>query len=103
MQNNKDPLFFKIPDYIVEYKTVKGKKWSKVVTVSGSVHEYCIENIREKDELLFRVSAENAIGISLPAESESVKLSKHASKYYYHCAYSDQFYNMLLTRSLLFL
>lgn len=68
-------------DYIIEYKTVKAKSWTKVITVSGSVYEHCIENIKEKDELIFRISAENAIGVSLAAESQTVKLEKHASKY----------------------
>lgn len=60
---------------------MKGKTWSKIVTVGGSVNEHCIENIKEKDEIIFRISAENAVGVSLPAESQSVRLEKHASKY----------------------
>ncbi|XP_028170388.1 titin-like [Ostrinia furnacalis] len=67
-----------ITNYIIEYKILKGKSWSKVVTVSGSVYEHCIENIKEK-ELVFRISAENAIGVSLPAESQTVSLEKHAT------------------------
>lgn len=51
-----------------------------MVTVSGSVYEHCVENIKEKDEIVFRISAENAIGVSLPAQSQSVRLEKHASK-----------------------
>lgn len=68
-----------LSDYIIEYKTVKGKMWTKVITVGGSVYEHCIENIKEKDELVFRISAENAIGVSLPTESQTVRLEKHAS------------------------
>lgn len=67
-------------DYIIEYKTVKGKSWTKIITVNGSVYEHCVENIKDKEELVFRISAENAIGVSLPAESQSVRLEKHASK-----------------------
>lgn len=52
-----------------------------MVTVSGAVFEHCIENIKEKDDLVFRISAENAIGVSLPAESQTVRMEKHASEY----------------------
>ncbi|CAH0745798.1 unnamed protein product, partial [Diatraea saccharalis] len=68
-----------ITNYIVEYKTVKGKSWTKVVTVGGAARDYRVENIREKDELVFRVSAENAVGVSLPALSQTVRLEKHAT------------------------
>lgn len=70
-----------ITDYIIEYKTAKAKSWTKVITVNGTVYEHCIENIKEKEELVFRISAENAIGVSLPAETQGVRLEKHASKY----------------------
>jgi hypothetical protein len=50
------------------------------VTVGGGVRDYRAENIKEKDELVFRVSAENAVGVSLPALSQTVRLEKHASK-----------------------
>ncbi|NP_001091843.1 titin2 [Bombyx mori] len=60
-----------ITNYIIEFKTVKGKSWTKIVTVGGSVHEHCIENIKEKDEIIFRISAENTVGVSLPTESQS--------------------------------
>ncbi|VVC94321.1 unnamed protein product, partial [Leptidea sinapis] len=68
-----------ITNYIIEYKTVKGKTWTKVKTVSGSIYEYCLENLKEKDELVFRISAENAIGISLPTQSQSIRLEKYAT------------------------
>ncbi|CAK1554213.1 unnamed protein product, partial [Leptosia nina] len=68
-----------ITNYIIEYKTVKGKSWSKVITVSGSVYEHCIENLKEKEQIVFRISAENAIGVSLPTQSQNVRLDKHAT------------------------
>ncbi|PZC75220.1 hypothetical protein B5X24_HaOG206575 [Helicoverpa armigera] len=68
-----------VTNYIIEYKTAKAKSWTKVITVSGTVYEHCIENIKEKEELVFRISAENAIGVSLPAESQGVRLEKHAT------------------------
>ncbi|CAH0684241.1 unnamed protein product [Chilo suppressalis] len=68
-----------VTNYVVEYKTVKGKKWTKVVTVGGATRDYRVENIREKDDLVFRVSAENAVGVSLPALSQTVRLEKHAN------------------------
>ncbi|XP_026742216.1 titin-like isoform X12 [Trichoplusia ni] len=68
-----------VTNYIIEYKTARGKSWTKAITVSGTVFEHCIENIKEKDELVFRISAENAIGVSLAAESQTVRLEKHAT------------------------
>lgn len=68
-------------DYIIECKTSK-TKWSKVVTVSSGVLQHCVEHLKHKDDLIFRVSAENAIGVGPPMESESVRLEKHASECY---------------------
>ncbi|XP_045510204.1 titin-like [Colias croceus] len=68
-----------VTNYIIEYKTVKGKSWSKVITVGGSVFEHCIENLKDKEQIVFRISAENAIGVSLPTQSQHVRLDKHAT------------------------
>lgn len=60
---------------------MKAKSWTKIITVSGSVLEHCAENIKEKEELVFRVSAENAVGVGPPAQSEVLRLQKHASEW----------------------
>lgn len=56
-------------------------KWSRVVTLDTYCLRYCIDNLKEKSEYVFRVLAENAIGLSAPAETENIVLKTHASKY----------------------
>lgn len=66
--------------YIIEKRGFgRNAKWSKIVTLDASTTTYCIENLKES-EFLFRVFAENSIGLSLPASSEPVTLKSHASK-----------------------
>lgn len=55
-------------------------KWEKVATLEAFTLEYKFENLKEKSEYLFRVFAENAIGLSIPATSDIVQLRTHASK-----------------------
>lgn len=55
-------------------------KWSRVVTLDTYCLRYCIDNLKEKSEYVFRVLAENAIGLSAPAETENIVLKTHASK-----------------------
>lgn len=42
--------------------------------------QYCIDNLKEKSEYVFRVLAENEAGLSAPATTENVILKTHASK-----------------------
>lgn len=65
--------------YIIERRELSSKKWSKVVTLEPTVFQYCIENLKDKAELFFRVYAENAIGLSPPASTDLVCLKKHAT------------------------
>lgn len=58
----------------------KGARWIKVVTLDATTHQYCIENLKES-EFLFRVFAENSMGLSIPTNSEPVTLKTHASMY----------------------
>ncbi|XP_011861803.1 PREDICTED: titin-like isoform X2 [Vollenhovia emeryi] len=66
--------------YVIEKKPLigKGARWTKVVTLDATTHQYCIENLKES-EFLFRVFAENSIGLSIPSNSEPVTLKTHAN------------------------
>lgn len=70
-----------ITSYIIEKHLTKSSKWSCVATLDSYCLSYCIDNLKETTELNFRVSAENAIGVSAPAYTESVTLKTHASKF----------------------
>lgn len=63
-------------------------KWSRVVTLDTYCLRYCIDNLKEKSEYVFRVLAENAIGLSAPAETENIVLKTHASKCLVLCAHT---------------
>lgn len=43
---------------------------------------HTIENLKEKQEFVFRVFAENCIGMSTPANTQPVALKRHASKFF---------------------
>lgn len=68
--------------YIIEKRPLigKGARWTKVVTLDATTLQYCIENLKES-EFIFRIFAENNMGLSLPTNSEPVTLMTHASKY----------------------
>ncbi|PSN52174.1 Titin [Blattella germanica] len=67
--------------YIIEMRLISAKSWTKVVTLDPSVTQHCIENLKEKSELFFRVYAENSMGLSPPACTEIVSLKTHAKSY----------------------
>ena len=64
--------------YIIEMRLPSEKTWTKVVTLEPSVTLHCIENLKERSELFFRVYAENSMGLSPPACTEIVSLKTHA-------------------------
>lgn len=68
-----------ITSYIIEKLLTKSSQWSRVATLDSYCLSYCIDNLKETTELSFRVLAENAIGISAPAYTDSVVLKTHAS------------------------
>lgn len=68
-----------ITSYIIEKLLTKSSQWSRVATLDSYCLSYCIDNLKETTELSFRVLAENAIGISAPANTESITLRTHAS------------------------
>uniref|UniRef100_A0A336LRZ8 CSON014789 protein n=1 Tax=Culicoides sonorensis TaxID=179676 RepID=A0A336LRZ8_CULSO len=68
-----------ITDYIIEKRLTSSTKWTKVQTLETHYRTYCIDNLKEKSELVFRVMAVNAIGVSAPAITKGVKLKSHAT------------------------
>lgn len=70
-----------ITNYIIEKYLNKSSQWSKVVTLDPHCINYCIDNLkRDKNGLIFRVFAENSVGLSAPAVTEKIVLKSHASK-----------------------
>lgn len=67
--------------YVIEKKLEYVPKWEKVVTLEAFSLEYTAVNLKDKSDYVFRVSAENAVGLSVPATTDIVHLRSHASKY----------------------
>lgn len=53
-----------------------------MITLDAHCLQYTVDNLKEKSEYWFRVSAENEAGLGAPAVTESIALKTHASKYY---------------------
>ncbi|XP_059620360.1 titin-like [Phlebotomus argentipes] len=68
-----------ITGYVVEKRIATSKKWTRVVTLECYNLQYTIENLKEKSEFIFRVYAENSIGLSEPAETENILLNPNAT------------------------
>lgn len=69
--------------YIVEKRLAtlsSSIKWTRVVTLDTYCTQFCIDNLKEKSEYVFRVLAENEAGLSAPATTENIVLKTHASK-----------------------
>lgn len=89
-----------ITGYVVEKKLEYIPKWEKVVTLEAFSLEYTLENLKEKSEYLFRVFAENGVGLSVPATTEVVQLRTHASKQQIvFCFFATFYLNSFLLRS----
>lgn len=84
-----------ITGYVVEKKLEYMPKWEKVYTLEAFTLEYTFENLKEKSDYVFRVYAENAVGLSAPAQTDVVQMRTLASKYYQIC-YEMYQYLMLL-------
>lgn len=70
-----------ITGYIIEKRLAGSPKWEKVITLEPNVFQHTIENLKEKNEFVFRVFAENAIGMSTPANTQVIALKRHASTF----------------------
>lgn len=55
-------------------------KWTHVISVDSYCIRYCVDNLKEKSEYVFRVLAENEAGLSAPAVTDNVLLKTNASK-----------------------
>jgi hypothetical protein len=68
--------------YILEKRLLEDEtnQWEKVATVEPSVTLFTVENLRERSQYRFRVSAENEVGAGQPTETDAVVLKTHARK-----------------------
>merc|ERR1711899_722851 len=64
--------------YLIEKRLSTTHKWEKVATVDTAVTQYTVENLKEKSEYYFRVSAENEVGAGEAAATEKVALRTSA-------------------------
>ena len=67
--------------YIIEKRLSTTHKWEKVATVDTAVTQYTVENLKEKCEYYFRISAENEVGAGTATETEKVALRTSARKF----------------------
>jgi len=65
----------------VEKRSSTSTTWTKVITLDAHQLHYTIDNLKEKCEYWFRVSAENEVGLGAPAVTESISLKTHASTF----------------------
>lgn len=65
--------------YVIEKKLEYVPKWEKVVTLEAFSLEYTATNLKDKSDYLFRVFAENSVGLSVPATTDIVHLRSHAT------------------------
>uniref|UniRef100_A0A182P3R5 Titin n=1 Tax=Anopheles epiroticus TaxID=199890 RepID=A0A182P3R5_9DIPT len=68
-----------VTGYIIEKRLTTAQQWTKIKTLESNSLSYCVDNMKEKTELVFRIFAENAVGLSSPTVSESVVLKSHAT------------------------
>ena len=67
--------------YIIEKRLSTTHNWEKAATVDPSITLHTIENLKEKCQYFFRVSAENEVGAGEPAATDLVALRTSARKY----------------------
>ena len=58
-----------LTNYIIEKRNMKKTTWTHVDTVEASSTSHTVSTLREKNDYLFRVYAENKAGLSEPLES----------------------------------
>ncbi|XP_046554801.1 titin-like [Haliotis rubra] len=62
--------------YFIEKRDAKRNTWMPVHTVDGSTNTYAVIKLLEGNEYFFRVSAENEVGVSEPAEMDEGTIAK---------------------------
>lgn len=69
-----------IQQYSIEKCDPHQKAWIKIADVDKNIESYCIQNLTENSQYIFRVIAKNPIGSSEPLESEPVTVRRVAEK-----------------------
>ncbi len=69
-----------IQQYSIEKCDPSQKAWIKIADVDKDIESYCIQNLIENAQYLFRVIAKNPIGSSEPLESEPVTVKRVAER-----------------------
>ena len=65
--------------YIIEKRISSSESWERLITVDSSVRIYTVENLKEKSEFFFRISAENEVGVGEASVTDKVTLKTHAT------------------------
>lgn len=65
-----------IQQYSIEKMEPNQKAWIKIADVDRNIESYCIQNLVENAQYLFRVIAKNPIGSSEPLEGEPVTVKR---------------------------
>lgn len=65
-----------IQQYSIEKMEPNQKAWIKIADVDKNIESYCIQNLIENAQYLFRVIAKNPIGSSEPLEGEPVTVKR---------------------------
>jgi len=79
-QPPKDDGGAPIKEYTLEAKEKSKASWNKVTKVNGDITSYCAQNLKDKQEYIFRVTAENEVGQSESLVSETVTLKSQFGK-----------------------
>lgn len=69
-----------IQQYSIEKCDPNQKAWIKIADVDKNIESYCIQNLTENAQYLFRVIARNPIGSSEPLESDMVTVKRVAER-----------------------
>lgn len=62
--------------YTIEKCDPQSSIWMKVAEIEPNENSFSIQKLLENSEYMFRITAENPIGISDPAESEIITTKK---------------------------
>ena len=70
--------------YYIEMREAPKSSWQRVATVNPDITSYCIQNLKEKKEVFFRIYAENKVGRSDALASDGVTVKSPFGEYVYH-------------------
>ncbi|CAB4067576.1 TTN [Lepeophtheirus salmonis] len=65
-------------EYVLEKKISTSHSWERAATVDPSVTLFTVENLKERCQYYFRISAVNEVGAGEPTSTEIVSLRTHA-------------------------